>query len=599
MKRVRTNLLILMTIVATSTSAAPRIHFEVSFKEPQAHYAEIKMEISDLRQEYIDVKMPVWTPGSYLVREYAKHVESLEACNADGTYLPVQKINKNTWRITSNKSDNVTLNYRIYGFEVSVRTNFIDDTHAFLSPAGTFMYVDGLIDHPVDVTIIPHAAWSKISTGLEPVDGKPNTFRAADFDILFDSPIEVGNQDVFTFDAAGVHHEIAMVGGGNYDKERLKADCAAIVEEATRIFGVNPNKRYVFIVHNYQSGGGGLEHLNSTVLGASRNGYQNERSYVGFLGLVAHEYFHLWHVKRLRPIELGPFNYDAENYTSSLWIMEGFTAYFDNLLLRRCGFLNESNYLQALANDVNTVENRAGNQVQPVALASFDAWIKYYRPDENSANTSVSYYNKGALLAMLLDLKILAATKGQKRLDDVLRSAYNVFYVERERGFEARELQSLIEEIAGVSVADIFRAAATVEPLDYNGHLNAVGYELIDYNEGRESPDLGITTSANDGRIVVTGVTRGTGAWDGGINVRDEIIAVNGERLDANGRELNRLMQTAAIGDELAILVARDGKIRELNITLGKDNKGAFSIVPLQNATPEQERLGKIWLSLP
>jgi len=588
-----------MTIVATSTSAAPRIHFEVSFKEPQAHYAEIKMEISDLRQEYIDVKMPVWTPGSYLVREYAKHVESLEACNADGTYLPVQKINKNTWRITSNKSDNVTLNYRIYGFEVSVRTNFIDDTHAFLSPAGTFMYVDGLIDHPVDVTIIPHAAWSKISTGLEPVDGKPNTFRAADFDILFDSPIEVGNQDVFTFDAAGVHHEIAMVGGGNYDKERLKADCAAIVEEATRIFGVNPNKRYVFIVHNYQSGGGGLEHLNSTVLGASRNGYQNERSYVGFLGLVAHEYFHLWHVKRLRPIELGPFNYDAENYTSSLWIMEGFTAYFDNLLLRRCGFLNESNYLQALANDVNTVENRAGNQVQPVALASFDAWIKYYRPDENSANTSVSYYNKGALLAMLLDLKILAATKGQKRLDDVLRSAYNVFYVERERGFEARELQSLIEEIAGVSVADIFRAAATVEPLDYNGHLNAVGYELIDYNEGRESPDLGITTSANDGRIVVTGVTRGTGAWDGGINVRDEIIAVNGERLDANGRELNRLMQTAAIGDELAILVARDGKIRELNITLGKDNKGAFSIVPLQNATPEQERLGKIWLSLP
>src|SRR5690606_1750171 len=195
-------------------------------------------------------------------------------------------------------------------------------------------------------------------------------------------------------------------------------------------------------------------------------------------------------------------------------------------------------------------------------------------------------------------LKILAATKGQKRLDDVLRSAYNVFYVERERGFEARELQSLIEEIAGVSVADIFRAAATVEPLDYNGHLNAVGYELIDYNEGRESPDLGITTSANDGRIVVTGVTRGTGAWDGGINVRDEIIAVNGERLDANGRELNRLMQTAAVGDQLDVLIARDGKIRELTITLSKDTKGSFRIIPLQNASAEQARLGQLWLSL-
>ena len=598
MKKIRTNLLILMTTVATSVSAAPRIHFEVSFKEPQAHYAEIKMEITDLRQDYIDVKMPVWTPGSYLVREYAKHVESVEACDADGAYLPVQKINKNTWRITSNKNGSVTLNYRIYGFEVSVRTNFIDDTHAFLSPAATFMYVDGLIDHPASVTVIPHAAWSKISTGLEPVSSKPNTFHAPDFDILFDSPIEVGNQDVFTFEAVGVHHEIAMVGGGNYDKERLKADCATIVEEATRIFGVNPNKRYVFIVHNYQSGGGGLEHLNSTVLGASRNGYQNERSYVGFLGLVAHEYFHLWHVKRLRPIELGPFDYDAENYTTALWIMEGFTAYFDNLLLRRCGFLNESNYLQALANDVNTVENRAGNKVQPVALASFDAWIKYYRPDENSANTSVSYYNKGALLAMLLDLKILAATQGQKRLDDVLRIAYNEFYVKKKRGFEEHELQSLIEQVAGVPVADIFKAAHTVEPLDYNSHLHAVGYELVDHSKGREQPDLGITTSANDGRIVVTGVNRGTGAWDGGINVRDEIIAINGERLDANGRELNRVMQTASIGEELDILVARDGKIRALKIRLEKDTKGIYAIAPLQNATPEQERLGKIWLSL-
>ncbi|SKB58731.1 Predicted metalloprotease, contains C-terminal PDZ domain [Parapedobacter luteus] len=598
MKQLCTKLCLLMTTVITSTFAAPRIHFEVSFSEPQAHYAEIKMEISDIRKDYVDVKMPVWTPGSYLVREYSKNVESFEACDENGAQLPVTKINKNTWRISSDKRSQVVVNYRVYGFEVSVRTNFIDDAHAFLSPAATFMYVDGMINHPVDVTIIPHPSWSKISTGLEPVSGRPNTYHAADFDILFDSPIEIGNQDVFTFEAAGVLHEIAMVGGGNYDRERLKKDGAKIVEEATRIFGVNPNKRYVFIVHNYQSGGGGLEHLNSTVLGASRNGYQNERSYLSFLGLVAHEYFHLWHVKRLRPIELGPFNYDAENYTTALWIMEGFTAYFDNLLLRRCGFLNESSYLQALANDVNTVENRAGNRLQPVALASFDAWIKYYRPDENSANTSVSYYNKGALLAMMLDLKILAATQGQQRLDDVLKAAYEEFYVKKKRGFEEHEFQALIERVTGVSVDELFHAAHTVEPLDYNHYLNAVGYELVDYNKGRELPELGMTTTASDGRIIVTGVSRGTGAWNGGINVRDELIAINGERLDVNGRELNRVMQTAAIGDTLNIMVARDGKIRELNVVLGRDTKGAFSIVPLQNATPEQARLGKIWLSL-
>ncbi|MGK6352356.1 M61 family metallopeptidase [Parapedobacter sp. DT-150] len=598
MNNIYPRLLLIFMTIATSASAAPRIHFEVSFKEPQAHYAEIKMEIADLRKDYIDVKMPVWTPGSYLVREYSKHVEGFEACAADGTPLKVEKISKNTWRIASDKTNHVTVNYRIYGFEVSVRTNFIDDAHAFLSPAATFMYVDGMIDHPVEVTVVPHPSWSKVSTGLDPVSGMANTYHAADFDILFDSPIEVGNQDVFTFEAAGVLHEIAMVGGGNYDKERLKRDCAIIVERATGVFGVNPNKRYVFIVHNFQSGGGGLEHLNSTVLGATRNGYQNERSYVGFLGLVAHEYFHLWHVKRLRPIALGPFDYDQENYTTSLWIMEGFTAYFDNLLLRRCGFLSESSYLQALSNDVSTVENKAGNDIQPVAQASFDAWIKYYRPDENSANTSISYYNKGALLAMALDVKILAATQGQKRLDDVLKAAYEEFYVKKKRGFEEPEFQALIEQIAGVSVADIFQAAYTVEPIDYNRYLNAIGYELTDHNKARELPDLGITTSVSDGRVVITGVNRGTGAWDAGLNVRDELIAINGERLDANGKELNRALQAASIGDNLQVLIARDGNVRELTVTLKRDTKGAFSIVPLQNATPEQERLGKIWLSL-
>src|SRR5690606_11552630 len=425
-------------------------------KEPQAHYAEVKMEISDLGKDYIDVKMPVWTAGSYLVREYSRHVEGVEACDADGALLAVEKIDKNTWRIQSDKAKKVTFSYRIYGFEVSVRTHFIDDSHAFLSPAATFMYVDGMLNRPAEVTIIPHANWSKVSTGLDAVAGKPNTFHATDFDILFDTPIEVGNQDVFTFEAAGVHHEIAMVGGGNYDKERLKTDCAAIVEEATSIFGANPNKRYVFIVHNYQSGGGGLEHLNSTVLGATRNGYQTERTYVSFLGLVAHEYFHLWHVKRLRPVELGPFDYDKENYTSALWIMEGFTAYYDNLLLRRCGFLNESGYLQAISNDVNAVEHRPSNDVQPVALASFDAWIKYYRTDENSANTSVSYYNKGALMAMLLDIKILTATSGEKHHDNVLKAAYEKFYIKEQRGFEIPEFKALIEQVAGTSVADIF-----------------------------------------------------------------------------------------------------------------------------------------------
>ena len=215
--------LIIMTTVATAI-AQKKISFEISFKEPQAHYAEVKMELSGFKDDFVDLKMPVWSPGSYLIREYPKNVESFSALTEKDGPLDSKKINKNTWRVERGNADKIIVNYRVYAFEVSVRTSFIDESHAFLSPTGTFMYVDGLINHPVEVEIIPGENWSKISTGLEQVKGKLNTFYAADFDILFDSPIEVGNQDVFEFTASGVKHEVAMVGGGNYDKELLQKD---------------------------------------------------------------------------------------------------------------------------------------------------------------------------------------------------------------------------------------------------------------------------------------------------------------------------------------------------------------------------------------
>lgn len=594
------SLILLFMTVSTRMDAQAQssISFDVSFSEPQAHYADVKMTVKGVERDYIDLKMPVWTPGSYLVREYARHVESVAAVDALGQPLEVKKINKNTWRVFSENRDEIQFSYRLYGFEVSVRTNYIDDSHAFLSPAGTFLFVDGMLDHPATVTIHPHANWSKVSTGLDPVEGKEFTYYAPDFDILFDSPIEVGNQDVFTFEASGVLHEVAMVGGGNYDPERLKRDFTLIIEECTRIFGVNPNKRYVFVVHHFKSGGGGLEHLNSTILGASRTTYTNPRLYSNFLGLVAHEYFHLWFVKRLRPIELGPFNYEEENYTTALWIMEGFTSYYDNLILRRTGLVDERAYLQLLTIDFDAVENKPGNQVQPVALASQDTWIKYYRPDENSGNSSISYYNKGALLAMLMDVKIIAETQGKHNFDEVMRAAYQEFYVEKQRGFTENELEELVEKVTGVSVAEIFRMAHTVESIDYNKYLNAVGFTLSDQLENLDLPALGAVTSLQNGRVMVTSVLRGSAAWDGGLNVRDEVISINGDRLDIAGRELNTLIQqNYKSGDEIRVLISRDGLVRELVLELKRDSNSSFSIQRSLDATAEQTRLGDIWLS--
>ena len=592
--RTRFIYLFMILMMTTLTSIAqPKISFDVSFKEPQAHYVEVRMEIDNLNKGSVDLKMPVWAPGSYLIREFPKNIESVHAHTVDSKELDVKKVDKNTWRIKNGDAEKIVIDYRIYAYEVSVRTSYVDESHAFLSPTGVFMFIDGLIDLPSEVTVTPYEGWSKISTGLEPVNGKNNTFYAENFDILFDSPIEIGNQDIFHFTAAGVEHEVAMVGGGNYDPERLKRDMASIVEEATDVFGVNPNKRYVFIVHNYASGGGGLEHLNSTVLGASRFAYSNPDRYNGFLGLVAHEYFHVWNIKRLRPENLGPFNYSAENYTTNLWISEGFTAYYDNLLVRRSGFYDENSYLKMLTNDIEAVENRPGNLVQPLDLASFDAWIKYYRPDENSVNTTVSYYNKGALMGMLLDLKTLHATNGAKRLDDIMEAMYKEYYEKLDRGFTDAEFKSMAEKIAGVSIDDIYDYVNNAKPIDYNKYLSYAGMKLVNQLEGVRLPDFGVRLVKN--RII--SVSRNSGAWNGGLNVHDELIAINGYRIDEEGKEMTRILSEVNVGDEVTVLISRDGVIKELRFTLPENKQADYVIEPVADATPEQIAIRNIWLS--
>jgi predicted metalloprotease with PDZ domain len=555
------------------------------------------MVIQGFDQDFLDLKMPVWTPGSYLIREFSKNLEQVQAKDEHGNDLEIQKINKNTWRVNS-KGQETKINYRVYSFEKSVRTNFVDDQHAFISPAGTFFYIDGYLDHASTVQVSLPSFWSKISTGLDLIEGKVNLFFAENFDILYDTPLEIGNQDTWTFNAAGIPHEFAMVGTANYDKDRLSADIKKIVEVETEIWGSNPNEKYVFITHNYLSSHGGLEHLNSTVLAASRSAYQSNIGYNNFLSLVAHEYFHLWNVKRLRPANLGPFNYEEENYTSLLWIFEGFTAYYDNIITRRCGFRNEQEYLNELVSEFNLVLNRAGRNVQSVGLSSFDTWIKQYRPDENSANVSISYYNKGAMLATMMDIIIIAKTNGTKRLDNVLRAAYNKYYLIENRGITEKEFQDLAEEVSGISLKEIFDAVYVTEDLDYNAYFNLVGYQFIDINRETETPSLGIKVSHHDGRTVIKNVDRNSAAWVDGLNVDDEIIAVNGNRLDPQGRELDQAIATSSLGDPLNILVARDGLMREITVHLKASDKVSYVIERNPESTDQQRRLGDIWLSL-
>jgi predicted metalloprotease with PDZ domain len=589
--------LFLSFMIPSSGNAAgtTKISYTLTFPEAQAHYVDVEMQINGLKQNSIDLKMPVWAPGSYLVREFARNIETISA-SANGKIIDIKKTRKNIWRVNTTGVSTITVKYRVYAFEVSVRTSFIDVDHAFLSSPDIFIYPAGMLNQPSTIHIIPYKKWDKVSTSLATVNNDAFTLTAPNYDILFDSPIEVGNQDVFSFTTGGVNYEVAMSGEGNYDKERLKKDMAKIIDEQTAIFGENPNKRYVFIVHNYLKGGGGLEHLSSTVLGATRTAYTDEKGYQSFLSLVAHEHFHLWNVKRLRPIALGPFDYDNENYTTNLWIAEGFTSYYQDITLRHAQLYPPENYLKLLGDNISAVENQPGVNIQPVADASYDAWIKAYRPNENSVNSTISYYSKGALIGLLLDLEIINSTNGNKSLDDVMKYMYDQYYKIKNRGYTDAEFKLGLEKIAGKNLDYFYKNYITgLTPLDFNKYLAYAGYKLKDEYAGSNDPALGISTGVNaDKKIVVTAVLRNSAAWKDGLNVGDQLLAMDSKTLT----EVKGLLNDKKTGDKVIFSISRDGLKKDIPVTLLRNTQVKYSIEALPNISAQQQTVKNKWLKL-
>jgi predicted metalloprotease with PDZ domain len=588
--------ILVLVCLSGAAQAQMKINYELSFKEPQAHYVEVEMNISGLSKTYIDIKMPAWAPGSYLIREFAKNVEGFTA-NAGNKPLKLIKTKKNTWRIFTENVKSVQVNYRVYAFEVSVRTAFIDDTHAFISPTGIFMYPDKELALPSTVKVVPFKGWNKVSTSLEPVAGQPFTYTARNFDILFDSPLEVGNQDVFEFEAAGVKHEVAMYGGGNYDKERLKIDMAKIVTQATAVYGENPNKHYTFIVHNFSRGGGGLEHLSSTVLGASRDGYGTAGGYRGFLGLVAHEYHHLWNVKRLRPVALGPFDYENENYTTNLWVAEGFTSYYGPKFMLRAGLLTPDEFIGTVTGSVTSVMNTPGAKVQSAAESSFDAWIKGYRPNENSNNTTISYYSKGQVIGLLMDLEIAHATKGTRSLDDVMKAMYEACKTSG-KGYTDAEFKAMVEKISGTDFTDFWAKYVNgTYPVEYAKYLGYAGIKVQDENEGQSIPYLGVTTRRTEGLIYITSVSAGSGAWADGLNVGDEIVSIDGVKPEP---AVERMPQIAGrkVGDTVKFVIKRDNREQGIGVVLKASADVRLVPSPDKDMTDTQRAVMKKWMGI-
>ena len=568
------------------------ITYTVGMSEPHTHYFEVTMEVTGQKDKALSFTMPTWAPGSYLIREFSKSVEDFAATDGQGKALEWSRADKNTWTVQKGRADKVIVTYKVYAYELSVRTSFLNASHGYFNGTSLFMYLDGKKDLPATVAIKPYTGWNMVSTALAPVSGKQFTYTAPNYDILVDAPFEIGNHEEWNFQAAGVPHRVAMYGWGNYEKEQVLTDMGKVVEACTEVFGENPNDEYLFLVHNLTTGSGGLEHLNSTTLQVNRWTYDGGR-YNSFMGLVAHEYFHLWNVKRIRPEALGPFDYENENYTYHLWVMEGFTSYYADLLIMRAGLKSEDDFINSYFGTISRVETQPGTQVLPVAMASFDAWIKAYRPNENSYNTSISYYSKGEVLAGLLDLMILHETNGEKGLDDVMQVLWNDIYKAKGRGFTDAEILAVFEKVAGINMKDWFdRYVYGTETPDYATIFGYAGLNFKDLNEGNSTPEFGARLG---GDMVVSSVTRGTMAYEGGINAEDEVVAINGFRVTSDS-DVERLLNEVGVGGEITVTVSRDSMLETLTMTVMNDPSKSFTVEVDPNITEAQRLVLQRWL---
>ena len=581
------------------------ISYTLRFVDPQTHYVEVKALVPTMGQPEIEVMMAVWTPGSYLIREFARNLETLEARTTSGMPLALEKSQKNRWRVTTDGAATVAISYRVYAREMSVRTNWVESDFAFINGASTFLTLADSTkrQHTVSLELPPQ--WERSETALSPTsDGSPNSYWAADFDELVDSPIVAGRPSVHEFTVADTPHRLVNIGGDDlWDGARAAMDVESIVREHHRLWGFLPYDRYVFLNLITESGGG-LEHKNSAVLMSSRWQMRERERYVDWLTLVSHELFHAWNVKRLRPVELGPFDYEREVHTRSLWVAEGLTVYYGALVLHRAGLTTRDEYLAELSDEIRRLQTTPGRLTQTVEDASYDAWIKFYRQNENSSNATVSYYTKGAVIGLLADAKIRRLTGGTKSLDDVMRLAYERF--SGARGFTAAEFRETVVDIVerDSDLHEWFtQVLETAEELDYTEALDWFGLRFSE----PEAPDatdrdatvpawlgLGIRTDAD--RLVVSEVRRGTPGYDAGFNVGDEIVGIDRYRVEAT--EWARRLRSYRTGEHASVLVARRQRLVELNVTFGTEPQDSWEIAPRSVQTAAQQYRLDAWLGV-
>jgi len=574
------------------TSQTANLSYQVAMSQPASHLFEVTLHLSNWQSATLDLKMPVWTPGSYLVREYARHLQDFKATSSQGD-LSSHKLSKNHWQVATAGVSEVKVSYRVYANELTVRTNHLDTTHGYFNGAALFFFVPGLEQQPIEVKIVPPQSDWQVSTTLPQIEGETNTYVAQDFDTLVDTPFEVGTQRVYNFEVLGTPHSLAIWSQGNANPQQIIADTTKVIETEAAMFGGLPYKQYLFLLHLSGSGYGGLEHKDCCTLNYPRFGFRDRDKYQRFIQLVAHEFFHLWNVKRIRPQALEKFNYEGENYTTSLWFCEGTTSYYDILIPLRAGIYNRKTCLKNLSKDISKYLNTIGRTVQPLGESSYDAWIKLYRRNANSDNNQISYYLKGQFVSLLLDLLIRAKHQNKRSLDDVMSLMWQRFG-QSEVGFSETELRDTIAEVAAVKLDDFFsRYIETTEELPFDDYLAPFGLYLKTVTES-DIPYLGIKLQSENNREVIQFVAAESPAALVGIDAKDELLAIDGIKIDA--KSLNERLKDYQAGDTIQIVLFHQDELQTLCVTLDKPQSNSYELVIKDDLSPQQQQNLRGWL---
>lgn len=597
----------------------PKIQYAISMPSPYSHLFEVTLDVAGVDAAELDLALPVWTPGSYMVRDYARHIQQLSAALPDGRPLPWRKHDKSTWRIKTAGAARIRVHYQVYAHDLTVRTSHLDGSHGYFNPATLCLYVPGRLNEPHAVLVTAPDGWS-VSCGLPNVPVEPGvpgdiagshpaaSFVAVDYDELVDTPFECGTHRLLHFEVDRINHRIAIWGRGNEDEAQLLADTRAIVVAARDLFGGLPYRDYLFILHLAHTRGGGLEHRNSVSMIVDRWSFQPRQAYERTLGLIAHEFYHVWNVKRIRPAPLGPFDYSRENYTRELWVAEGITSYYEQRILLRAGLIGRERFLELLADAVLTLQSQPGRMLQSLTQSSFDAWIKFYRPDEHTSNSAVSYYLKGSLVALLLDLEIRQRTGGARSLDDVLRYLFDQVYggpeagrlLERPGFAEETGFRAAVETVAGGDYGEFFRRYVVgTEELDYQTALRYAGYQLA-WSHKQPAPDggapawLGLKTTVEQGRTRVASVRSDGPAATAGVYAGDELVAINGFR--AGEERLAAHLAEHRPGAPIVLSLFRRDELLHVPVVLAAAPYDQVLIVPSEAVTEQQRRIATAWL---